>query len=59
MDKQEEIIEGIKDIVQNGVCQDFSGVDIGTVPQDIIEYLHSRGVRLPDGKPLIKEVDNG
>ena len=42
--KQEEIKKGITGIIQSGVSQDFAGVDVGSTPEDIIEYLHSQGV---------------
>ena len=41
---KEEIREGIRGIIKGGVCQDFSGVDIGTTPEDILDYLDSQGV---------------
>ena len=52
MTKQKEIREGMAGIIRSGVCQDFAGVDIGTTPQDIMEYLHSQGCVLKVDREL-------
>ena len=56
MPTREEIREWIRRIIKNDyVFLPDEKVYLDECSEDILIYLHSQGLRLPNGEPLIKE----
>jgi len=55
MTKQKEIREGVERLLPN---IEMGGLNLKReLAHQILSYLHSQGIRLPDGSSLVEELD--